>query len=75
MTTLSRKAEFKILRQGDPDFSFWDGDVLINRAGFECNPDAPEGYKLIMMECIKNGWIKPVAYMMHKEYVWEQLSK
>jgi len=66
----------KTLRQNDPDFTFSpDGIKLVPRASFEIVEGCPREYRLIIQECIHNGWLKPVAHMRDTEYTWELLQK
>lgn len=45
------------------------------RAGFEVSNHCPREYRLIISECIDNGWIKPVAHMMDYEYTMDKLKE
>jgi hypothetical protein len=65
---------FKEIQQGDPDFTMTDGIKLVPRAGFEISKHCPSEYKLILAECMNNGWLKPVSYMKESEFVWEKLG-
>jgi len=65
---------FKEIQQGDPDFTMTDGIKLVPRAGFEISKNCPREYKLILVKCINNGWLKPVSYIKESEYVWEKLG-
>jgi hypothetical protein len=66
----------KTLRAKDADFIFSpDGLTLVPRASFEVNNQCPREYKLIIAECINNGWLKPVAHMRDVEYTMELLRK
>jgi hypothetical protein len=29
----------------------------------------------MITEAIKNGWLKPIAYMKESEFVWEKLGE
>ena len=76
MIKISTGRPHKTLRQSDPDFTFsLNGLTLIPRASFEINKECPREYKLIITECINNGWIKPVAHMRDTEYTMELLQK
>ena len=76
MIKISTGRPHKTLRQSDPDFTFSpNGLTLIPRASFEINKECPREYKLIIAECINNGWIKPVAHMRDTEYTMELLKK
>jgi hypothetical protein len=71
------KDKIKTLRKGDSDFVMNIGEAFyhVPRAGFEIDDSCPENTKRFLIECIENGWIKPVAYMRESEYIWEELSK
>ena len=51
-----------------------DGVVVAQRAGFEINTSCPREYKLIISECINNGWLKPVAHVYDYEQVFDKLK-
>ena len=53
------ESNIRTIRQGDPKFMLKDNIVICPRAGFEINEKCPREYKLIIAECINNGWIKP----------------
>jgi hypothetical protein len=65
----------KTIRKDDPDFTIINGIVMAPRAGFEISNDCPKQYISMITEAIKNGWLKPIAYMKESEYVWEQLGE
>lgn len=65
----------KIIRQNDPDFHINDGISMAPRAGFEISSCCPYNYKDIIQECVRQGWLKPVAYMKETEYIWEKLGE
>jgi len=76
MIKISAGRPHKTLRQSDPDFTFSpDGLKLVPRAGFEINNHCPREYRLIIAECINNGWLRPVAHMRDTEYTMELLQK
>lgn len=45
--------------------------VVCPRAGFEINQSMPYEYKLIVQECIRNGWLKPVAHMYDHDLTFD----
>jgi hypothetical protein len=66
----------KTIKRGEPGFTIIiDGFSIAPRAGFQINNLCPKEYKLILQECISNGWIEPVAYMTEQEFTWEELKK
>mgnify|MGYP006270157649 CR=1 FL=1 len=44
------------------------------RAGFEINERCPREYRLIIQECMHNGWLKPVSYMYDHELTFDTLK-
>ena len=67
--------KLKTLRKGDPNFCIKLGKYIAPRAGFEISQRCPESYRSLIVECVQNGWIEPVAYMRESEYVWEKLAE
>ena len=67
------KSKIRTVKQGDPKFMLQDGMVVCPRAGFEINQQCPREYKLIIAECINNGWLKPVAHIYGKELTMDEL--
>ncbi len=61
--------------QSDPRFHIRDKFVTTPRAGFEINEKCPREYKLIIAECINNGWIKPVAHVTERELLFIGLTE
>ena len=70
-----KQSAFRTIKQGDPKFMLVDGMVTVPRAGFEINQRCPNEYKLILLDCIKNGWLSPVATVKDNELFWEEFSK
>ena len=67
---------YRQLMPSDPDFSFSpDGITVVNRAGFVISSGCPYNYREIINECIRHGWLRPVAHMRDSEYTWEMLQK
>ena len=68
--------KIKVLKRGDRGFTICtDGISIAPRAGFQINNQCPREYKLVLQECINNGWIEPVAYVTESEFVWSELQK
>lgn len=77
MTFIVNDSKFKI-KQINPGENMWfirDGFTITPRAGFEINNKCPKEYRAIINECLRNGWVKPVAYMRDDEYTWESLKE
>ena len=69
-------SRYKALRPSDPDFTFSpDGITLVSRAAIEISQRCPDNYASLIEECIRHGWLKPVAYMRDTEYTMELLRK
>lgn len=76
MIKISASKSHKTLRPKDTDFSFSpDGIKIVPRAGFEISSGCPYNYREIIQECIRQGWLKPVAHMRDIEYTMELLRK
>ena len=75
MTYTTPDKIIKTIRKDDPDFYIDNGIVIAPRAGLEISNDCPKQYISMITEAIKNGWLKPIAYMKESEYVWEQLGE
>jgi hypothetical protein len=76
MIKISTGRSYKTLRSTDADFKFSpDGIKLVPRANFEISAECPREYRLIIAECINNGWLQPVAQMRDTEYTMELLRK
>lgn len=71
-TTVSR---IRTIRSTDNDFMLQDGLTITPRAGFEVDKHCPREYKLIISECINNGWLKPVAHVKDHEKFWEEFER
>lgn len=70
-----KQSQVRIIRSDDPGFIIQDTFVMTPRAGFEINLSCPREYRMIISECINNGWLKPIAHVTEKEYLWMNLSK
>jgi hypothetical protein len=75
MTFTPYQSQIRTLKQSDPKFVIYDGLVQAPRAGFEINQGCPKEYKMIINECILNGWLKPVAHVTERELIFMGLSK
>ena len=65
----------RTIRERDDDFMLTNGVVITPRAGFEITSGCPYNYREIIQECVRHGWLKPVAHMYDHELMWEKLSK
>lgn len=69
-----RQSNFRTLKQGDFGFIMKDGPVVAPRAGFEIDGRCPTEYRMIITECMRRGWIKPVATVWDYELTREALN-
>jgi len=68
--------KIKTLKRGDRGFTIvTDGFTVSPRAGFQINLSCPKNYRMIISECINNGWIEPVAFITKQEFAWDELKK
>jgi hypothetical protein len=72
---LSNPPKIKAIRQGDLDWFIIDRFTIAPRAGVEICGSMPDRYKLIITECMKQGWLRPVAYQHAHEDLIEKLTK
>ena len=75
MSITTHKSQIRIIRQDDPRFDIFDGMTISPRAGFEISSGCPIEYKMVLQECINNGWLKPVAYMTEREMLFMGLTE
>lgn len=61
------KSAIKTIKSNDARFIITDGIVQAPRAGFEISSRCPSEYKMVLQECIRYGWIMPVAHMTERE--------
>ena len=74
MNIKTRKSQIRTIRQDDPRFQIQDYLFMATRAGFEISDRCPAEYKVVLQECINNGWLKPVAYMTEREMIFTGLG-
>jgi hypothetical protein len=74
MTFNVRESQLKTLRSSDPEFMLHDGLTISPRAGLEISTNCPREYKLILANCIDNGWIKPIATIYKHEQTFNLLK-
>lgn len=67
------QSKIRTIRQGDPKFTITDGLMMAPRAGFEISEKCPKEYSMIITECIRKGWLKPVANIHGKELTMDAM--
>jgi hypothetical protein len=70
-----RQSQIRTINHDDPNFTIVDDFVTASRAGFNISQGCPKEYRMIILECMNNGWLTPVAHVTEKEYIWMNLSK
>lgn len=68
------KTSLTTLRPNDPDFILNDGIKVSPRAGFEISQRCPTEYKMILQDCIRYGWITPIATVYNWELTYSRLK-
>ena len=74
MTFKIAESSIRTIHSDDPKFKLRDGIYVGQRAGFEISQHCPKDYKDILMHCIDNGWVKPVACMYDYEMTFAVLK-
>ena len=72
MFTVS-ESNIRTIRPGDQKFLITDSLTVCQRASLEISKECPREYRLIIAECINNGWLKPVAHVYGKELTMDAL--
>lgn len=68
------QTSLRTLKQSDSNFLLKDGNVIAPRAGFEIDHMCPKTYKAVIVECINQGWLKPVATIYDHELAFDTLK-
>ena len=74
MNLTAHQSTIRTVKHNDPLFKLNDGLMVSQRAGFEISNQCPREYRMIIAECINNGWLKPVAYMHDYEMTFAILK-
>ena len=64
-----------MIRKGDPNFTMEENHLLYPRASLEISNRCPDNYRSLIEECVRHGWIKPVAYVRNSELFWDEFKK
>ena len=75
MTFKIGQSNIRTIKADDPKFHISDGLIVAPRAGFQINDKCPYEYKLIILECLRNGWLLPIANLKDNELFWEEFKK
>ena len=74
MKITARNSQIRTIKQSDPKFTIVDGIMTSPRAGFEITQRCPENYRDLIQECIRQGWIKPVATVYDHELTFARIK-
>jgi len=75
MKISTHQSSIRTLSQSDPNFIIYDKFVSAPRAGFEISQHCPKDYRMIIQECIRYGWLKPIANITERELLFIGLTK
>ena len=65
---------FKTIKRGDYDFYMTDGIKVVPRAAIEISALCPANMRLMIERALADGYLKPIAYVKDKDYMWEKLG-
>jgi len=74
MGYVAEKSNIRTLREGDPMFHIVGNVTLTPRAGFEITEHCPNEYVSLVTQAIRNGWLKPIAYVRDDELMWDKIK-
>lgn len=75
MTYTVHQSQIRTIKPGDPNFVITAGLEQAHRAGIEISQRCPENYKDLILECVRHGWLKPVANVTERELIFAGLTK
>ena len=68
------KTKVRKIKSTDPNFNITTDWIIYPRAAIHISQRCPDTYKHLIEECVNHGWIKPVAHVTEKEYLWMNLA-
>jgi len=74
MTFKQYKSQLRTIQHTDPHFYINDGLIRAPRVGFHILQECPPAYKTVIEECVKNGWLKPIAHTTERELIFMGLT-
>ena len=74
MNITAHQSQIRTIKQSDPRFQIKDRFLMAPRAGFNISQSCPKEYRMIILECMNNGWLKPVAHVHERELLFMGLS-
>lgn len=64
----------RTITQEDEDWIISSGLTIAPRAGFRISNNCPREYRMILLDCLKQGWLAPVANVYEKDLTWEKIN-
>lgn len=74
MTFVTNDNKIREIRQGDDDFYISDGVKISPRAYIEISDLCPANMSLMIQRAMADGYLKTVACVKERDYMWEKLS-
>jgi hypothetical protein len=74
MNITAHQSQIRTIKQSDPRFQIKDRFLMAPRAGFNISQGCPKEYRMIILECMNNGWLTPVAHVHERELLFMGLS-
>lgn len=74
MTFIKNDNKIVEIKPGDPDFYLTDGIKQVPRAYIEISDVCPDNMRLMIQRAWGEGYLKVVARVKEKDYMWEKLS-
>ena len=74
MNITTHQSQIRTLKSGNPKFHIYDKFVTAPRAGFEIDKRCPKEYRDIILQCLNNGWLTPIANVTERELLFMGLS-
>ncbi len=72
--TTSKKKVHKI-NPSSEYFNIITEFIIYPRAAIHVSQSCPDNYRNLIEECVKHGWIQPVAYMSEREMLFAGLTE
>ena len=69
------ESSIKTLRPSDPNFNIVDKFIVTPRAGIEISKKCPYEFRLIITQCLNEGWLIPVANIRDRDLFWDKLEQ
>jgi len=68
------KTSLRTLKKSDNGFQLKDGLITAPRAGIEISNRCPANYKELILECMRHGWLTPIATVYDHELTFAALK-